>query len=412
MGVYATVEGDTFDLISRKEFGVETEAENIRKANPGLQEPLTGGLFILIPEQTDAPVNQAQKSDPENPNEIAMFIDGKRFRGFTNTVVTRSLDAISACTFSSVFEPTNLDFINIFRPFAYKDLRITIGDEDIFTGTLLNPKPKVSDDSAEISIDAYALPGVLQDCTPSSNSYPIEFNQLTLEEIAEQLVKPYGISVQFDNDSGASFERIAAQPQMSIIQFLAGLAKQRNLVISNTTDGKLLFRQSVETGNPTARLQEGFPSIISITPKFNAQQYYSHITGIQPVIVGITGQQLTQKNERYDGGRLRGHSFTVSDTFGADLNESVAAKMGRMFANAASYTVELSTWRKEIDKKLWVENETITLFAPSAFIFTDYEFIIRNVELSGEPSRQVATLELVLPGAFNGQIPESFPWDS
>lgn len=47
---YKVVQGDTFDRISRKVFGVETKADLIQKANPGVAF-LTQGLVITIPRQ-------------------------------------------------------------------------------------------------------------------------------------------------------------------------------------------------------------------------------------------------------------------------------------------------------------------------------------------------------------------------
>ena len=84
--------------------------------------------------------------------------------------------------------------------------------------------------------------------------------------------------------------------------------------------------------------------------------------------------------------------------------------MGRMFANAASYDIEVSTWR-DSENRLWRPNTTIKLLAPGAMIYNNYEFIIRKVKFVRTTTKFVATLNLISPGTLSGKIPESLPWD-
>ena len=81
-----------------------------------------------------------------------------------------------------------------------------------------------------------------------------------------------------------------------------------------------------------------------------------------------------------------------------------------MFGAMASYSVALSTWRDPAGN-LWAPNTTLKLQAPGAMIYNSYEFIVRSVEFSKDSTSETARLNLVLPGAFSGQIPEALPWD-
>ena len=81
-----------------------------------------------------------------------------------------------------------------------------------------------------------------------------------------------------------------------------------------------------------------------------------------------------------------------------------------MFGDMAAYSIRVATWR-DPDGALWAPNTTITLLAPGAMVYKEYEFVIRAVEFEGNRAARVATLELVIPGSFSGKIPEVLPWD-
>lgn len=406
---YKVVIGDTFELISRKKYGTELEADRIAKANPGASEPLTPGITLIIPILPNAPQNIQQKAISDNLNEVAVLIDGKRFRFWDKIRLTQSMDGMDTIEFGAPFNADIPNFRKIFKPFTYKSNVVTVGGEPFFTGRIINQPPVIENNQIVISVSGYSLPGVFNDCTAPASAFPLEFNNQGLQEIATTLAAPFGIDVIFDADQGAIFERVALKPTTKILSFLIDLAKQRNLIISSTERGKLLFQQSISIGNPVARLQQGEPPLLSVTPRFSPQEYYSHLTGLESVEIGLSGSQYTVKNERLEG-VIRPLIFTVPDAAKADVKAAVQAKMGRMFGNLAAYTIDVATWR-DPNGNIWKPNTTIKLTAPDAMIYNEYEFIIRSVNFEKDDTTEIATLDLIIPGSFSGQLPEILPWD-
>jgi len=146
-----------------------------------------------------------------------------------------------------------------------------------------------------------------------------------------------------------------------------------------------------------------------VSPFFSPQQYYSHITGLESVLVGTSGSQYTVRNP-YLAGVIRPHTFKSPDTQGGTVQDSVRAKAGRMFGNMAAYGVQVSTWR-DPSGALWRPNTTVVLNAPGAMVYSDYEFVVRSVRFDRTGDNESAELDLVLPGSFSGKIPEALPWD-
>jgi len=407
--MYSVITGDTFESISRKKYGTEKEADRIARANPGVAEPLTAGTTLTVPVLPEAPQNLQQAADSSTDDEVAILIDGQRFRFWDKVRITRSIDTMDTVEFGAPFDSEAPGFRETFRPFSFKTVVITVGGTPLFTGTMVAVNPVLENAQKIISVSGYSLPGVLNDCTSPASSFPLEYDNQGLREIATALAAPFGISVDFQADQGAVFERVASEPGKKVLAFLTELAKQRNLIISSSSRGKLVFLQSAESGQPVARLQQGSAPVLSVTPFFSPQEYYSHITGIEPVVVGLAGSQFTVKNPRLLG-VTRPLTFNAPDTLDADVKSAVEAKAGRMFGNMASYSVRVATWR-DPSGKLWEPNTAIKLRAPDAMIYNEYKFIIRSIEFSRDRATETATLNLVIPGSFSGKVPGALPWD-
>lgn len=405
---YSVIAGDTFSSIARETLGDDNLADFIASANPGVAEPLTEGLAINVPDVPGAPQDLTQQAPSVNLNDVALLISGARFRFWGVIVITRTLDAMDTVLFSAPFDADDDAFKSMFKPFSYADVVVTVGGEPLFKGTMIGVDPTVDAGARSVQISAYSLPGILADCTPFASSFPIEFNEVGLKEVVEKLIEPFGIAVTFNADAGAVFERVAIDPGKNILAFISNLARQRNLVVTSSPQGELIFEQSSDTGSPVAVLRQGESPLTSVTALFNPRAYFSHITGIEPVLFGADGSQFTVKNPFLQG-RGRPFTYNVTDTQSADVKVSVDAKMGRMFANVASYAITVSTWR-DPDGNLWKPNTTLILSAPDAMIYKDFEFVIRSVTLIKDSDSETAELTLIIPGSFSGKIPGAVPW--
>jgi len=407
LSLYKIIAGDTFELVARKKYGDESQASRIASANPGTSEPLVVGTQLVIPAQPSAPKDILQQAQADDENEVAVLIECERFRFWENIRTTRSIDAMDTVEFTAPQDPA---FRKIFKPFSYKSLDVTVGGDPLFTGTMIDIVPTLGNKRRTLDVSGYSLPGVLNDCTPpASMAGLLEFFDQGLEEIAKSMAAPFGLDVKFDADPGAIFDLVAVEMDVKVLRFLTKLAQQRNLIVTSTPEGALLFHQSVTPGKPVATLAQGASPVVAVVPDFDPQRYHSHITGVDPVLVGLEGGQFTVKNERLPG-VVRPFTFKTPDTIESNVKASVDAKAGRMFANVASYTIELSSWR-DPSGNLWTPNTTLKLEAPGAMIYNPYEFVIRSVELNKTSNSETARLNLVIPGSFSGKIPETLPWD-
>ena len=401
-----TVKGDTFESLSRRAYGSESGAAQIRKANPGYTSPFLAGVNVYVPPQIGAPTDKTQRTTGD---QIVVIVGGVKFEYWNEILVTRSIDAPPAIELSAVWEPSNKQLRDVFRPFGFKPISIFLGDQKLFTGDMTTATPQTRDDGSTITASAQGKTAILSDCTPPASAFPLAFDDQSLDTIAAALLSPLGISTKFEASAGAPFERVELQIGDQLMALIVKLAQQRGVVVGETVDGAALFTKAESDATPVAVLSADAPPVLQIDAKFNPQNYYSHITAIAPTIVGLKGEQVTVKNP-YLTNILRPYTFEADDSGNETLQQIAEAKAGRMFANMVSWSVRLATWYKA-DGSTWQPGERVKLSGDTAMIYRPTIFLIRSVTLAQNESSRTATLDLVLPGGFAGVIPETLPWE-
>jgi prophage tail gpP-like protein len=365
----------------------------------------------------------------QNEN-VELQIGGKLLSHWFDLEVKLSVDSFDTVGFSAPFDPSRKEMREMFRPFSYQPIVVKLNGDDLFTGTMIGVDPGFDANSGTVQITGYAQPGVLGDCTAPSGlgrkgkrsakgAVPLAFNKATLRDISNQLCEPFGLACEYRSEVGAPFEKVAIKLDENIHKFLVDLAKQRGLVLTNNVDGSLLYWQSIARGAPVVQLVQGVPPLTGVQAAFSPQDYYSEITGYAAARRRKGGTVYTYVNPWLGAGiddgsgpinQHRPNSCKFDDTERADAPTATRAKVGRMFANMASWVTEpLPTWR-DPQGKLWDPNTSMTLLAPSAMIYKESELLIRDVVLRCSKDSLTAVLGLVLPGAFSGEIPETLPW--
>jgi len=401
---YNTIQGDTYDAVSRKVYGVEVYADLLEKSNPGRPGPFAAGEVLNVP-----PVTPGYVPQDATPQRVSITIGGRTVTVFTQIEVERAFDKIDTFSLVAPLTPDDPLFREIFRPLSFQRAVVGLEGAPVLVGTLVNVTPATSAGGRTVALTGYALPGVLSDCMTPASAYPVEFNDLSLQGIADTLCAPFGIQPRFVDDPGADFTRVEPRTDEPVLGFLVRLAAMRGGVWGSGEDGALEFRKSKAAGVPVAELAEGQPPLMSVDPVFDPQAYFSEVTAVAPVDIGAEGGRQTVKNP-FVPGSIRPFTFKVQNADNVDVMDVAQAKIGRMFGNAATYVAEVSTW---LDKNgdAWAPGSFVSLQAPGALVYEPYVFEVRAVKLRLGGDGETAILSLVIPGAFDGKVPEVLPWD-
>lgn len=406
MAVYTVSQGDSLDRIARKYFGSAQNTALLKQANPHLQDLLVEGAEIFLPSFNQLSAIQS-RVPYNNDDEVSIIINNVPFRIWQEITIDKSIDSSSVVQFEGPFEPDFQLHKDMFKPFSFNKIQTFIGGSQFFDGYLLIAVPSLTENSSTVRVTAYSKSAVLNDCTLPASMFPLEFNAQTLTQIASACCAPFGVKVK-SSVAGASFKRVSAKPQDKVLSFLSSLSGQRNAVMTDNQFGDLVIQSSISSGTPVAVLEQGSSPLMNVSNNFSPQEYYSHLTGVLPNKPVVKGGKYTVKNPFLNV--LRPAVFSADDAQKGDIKTATEAKMGRMFANAISYSITVSTWRDSAGN-LWAPNTIIRLKAPGAMIYNHYNFLVRKVKFKNNSAGNVAELSLVLPGAFSGKIPKGLPWD-
>jgi len=417
--------GDTLGKISVRYYGYFSKWADIVKANPQLSGRKTAsdgsplifpGDILIIPENERATATSAEPAktvvlDEDAKQDMSLIIDGKRFTGFTGYTLVQSVKGVDAFSFSAPYDSSKDDLRAAFAPFVYHDCKVYYDGDMVFNGVALAPAVSLSSSSSTLNVQGYAKCGVLIDsCLPES-LFPAEYNGLNLKQIAETVCAPFGLSVVVDGDIGDVFEKVEIDVGGKVWDFLEKLAEQRGLFLSNTQDGSLLIYKP-KTESVSASFKQGEFPLISVTPNFNSQGMYSHITGYSKTTTESDSAKYTWENTFLTKkGVLRCMGKKIEDATEGTLEASVKALAGEMFASCVKYSINVSGHRDK-NGRVYRKNMALSLMAPGAEIFKDTKFLVDEVTLKRSDNEGMsASFSLVLPESRDGSLPEVFPWE-
>jgi prophage tail gpP-like protein len=373
----------------------------------------------IIPPAPPPPIKRVIQNAPpkktvvlsDGNDDVSIIIEGKRFIGFTSYNLKLSYDSLDAFSFSAPYDPAIKDLKESLTPFAFKSCEVYYANTLIFRGVLLTPDPELADKSSEITLQGYPLCGVLNDCMLPPTKYPLGCNGINMKGIAEAACAVYQIPVFFDGDIGSDFTEVSIEPTDKILDFLLKLAKQRGLLFTNNEEGSLVFFNS-RNEKAFVSFKEGKQPLLSIKPKFNAQEFYSHITGFSKTDAEYPSLSYTYENKYLiQKGVLRHHSVMIDDAdTSSDLEAAVKAYAGRMFADCVSFDLQCEGHLNERNE-LFQKGMTVCVYAPSAMIARDTNFIAREITITRTTQGRTASMNLVLPGSYTGETMEVFPWE-
>lgn len=406
-GTYRANGGETWNLIARMTSGNDLDADKVRRANPGVMEPIAAGTLLQIPtEDLTAP------STVEPPSDTKIIVNGALLGQWDGFELARSIDAIGKASWTV---PNETETRALFRPMSAPNVVISAGPV-LLTGRCENPETDNAPDRKTLTVSAYSSPGILERCPPPIDAFPLEWTDSNLVTIANDLCLYHGVYCDFQADSGPLFKRVDIQPGGPVLDFLADLARQRGPVVSSSPHGTLLVWTGVQPGNPVSELEKGQPAVVSVKTTIDESRYYSSVTGTLPPRTKRRGRKDKGPGVKYTvdnphaTDQVRPFIAEFQDIDEGELGTAVEALAGRMFSAIVSVDVELSTWLND-QGQIYEPNTTLKLKSPEDFIETSYEFVIADVTLRQSANGgRTAALRCTIPGAYTGDIPEAMPW--
>ncbi|EIE7935675.1 phage tail protein [Salmonella enterica] len=183
---------------------------------------------------------------------VELFISGKIFSGWIGVSVRRSLEHLAGSFSLELMLPGQPvpDGIDPGQP-----LKLQINGVTVITGYLDTVKHKLTATSNKITITGRDKTGDLVDCSAVFKGS--QWHNRTLEQIAGDLCKPFGIRVIWqvsDATAAKPFVSFTLQLSETVSDALTRAARHRGVLVTSNADGDLVFTQAGNQQTDTLEL--------------------------------------------------------------------------------------------------------------------------------------------------------------
>ena len=335
--------------------------------------------------------------------ELALKVDGRRLTAWEGFSLSRSLQAVAGA-----FALEASDRAGFPVPEGAR-VQLEVEGEPALDGWVDAVRPRFDARERRVAIVGRDRTADLVDC--SIVDTPAEFLGLTLDALAAELVRPFGIEVASTaaalsgSGLGAPFERFAIQPGETVFEALERAARFRGALLTTDGSGRLVL--DVPAARRAAvELVEG-RNVKSGSGAYDRSGRFRRYL--------VQGQRSGSDLVFADGCRSDGEAFDDAiranrstlilaegwtDLASAQRRAEWEATVRRARGSAVSITVQ--GWRQAPGGELWSPNSVVRVRCPSLRL--DRDLLISGTRLSLDPrAGSIAELELVHPEAFTPQ---------
>ena len=300
---------------------------------------------------------------------------------FNNFQLQLRYDSVaSAFSFDFYFDPNNPQHRETACVSHFHEAIVQHNGETLVTGFIVQQSfsDKASKQLAKFS--GYSKPGVLEDCSIPRELFPIQWNNLGLEDIAKKILAPFKLKLVVDPAVKARANKpyadIKAEAGQSIKDFLSKLANDRNIILTHNEFGDLLFTEAKTEGPPEIYF-DGTQNGVEMDLSFNGQGLHSTITIMkQADSEGGNAGEITVSNP-YVPIVFRPTVATQGSGDDNDTSNAAAAALAKEL-KSIPLKINVSSW--EMNGKLLRPNMIISVHRPELYLFKPTRFFVEAVD--------------------------------
>lgn len=355
---------ETFESIAIQYLYQSARASDIKILNNTNQ--IYEGQVLKIPD-----LFPAEKGNYEF-EEAGIVINGKEIASVPGIAVDDSFDALGA-TFNFTL-PTEDIFKEISVPFGYQDVDIYTKSDLLMSGKILRVATK-NGSGNNTTYSGMQPAAILSQLNFPPSLYPREFSNASLKTIAEKICKPFGISVEIDDNAvdkaNEKFLKSAAYSNEYLAGYLADLAHQRSLIIGSTPEGALrISLDAIEDADPVLNLVSPYGS----TCNFDGSKIYSDYTAFRK---GNSKVAPKKGNEKLDIDFFRTKVIQQTTRQTGTIKDFIKSEVIRSLLDAFEFSFSLP-YIRTANGDLLKKNQIIQIEAPEHKINKPTNFIIRT----------------------------------
>lgn len=373
------------------------------------------GEILNIPSGELDDLTDEQTIRVDADDELTILIDGVKCPLPHEFSFTEYFDACSdSFSLTYPYEPSlanpafDID-IDDLKTKGLPKQRIYIGEDPVLSGNIEVPAYSIDPSASVITLAGRSATFLLEksDVYPS---IPREFLNLTLDKIAPQITRPYGIGVEIaDNvDLSEPFEKATIEDNEKPFFFLSKLARERQCLLGCTASGKLLIHKAVQSepvahfkiessGNNLGVRTGGefyeFIGVQSLDFTFDTTQLYGQYIGKtstpddQNLVETVQSKVLLQQSVNIK---------EISEATAKTLPDITAWEEQKAVREFYKNAIPFPDWLNPNTGTRWKTGEFVTLEAPESGIPKPKLMMIRSIQFTkNSEDKRIAVLNLI-----------------
>lgn len=327
-------------------------------------------------------------------HDVRLVVDGQRLTGWKTFDLVRSIEAIAGA-----FAVTTSDRVGFPVPEG-SAVEVQVEGETVLSGWIDSVRPSFDKTSRSVAIAGRDRTADLVDCSPLESES--EYSGLSIDGLATEIARPFGIQVVTVADPGPVFERFAIQPGETAFEALDRAARLRGVLLSGDGAGGLLIDRPA-SARAGAALVEG-ENLLGGSGAFDRSGRFRRyvVRGAQAGSDLIYGDDLRSEAEAFDDAIRKTRGIVILAEGSADPGTSQRraeweATVRR--ARGSALTVNVQGFRQGPGLGLWRPN--LLARVRSSTLRVDRDLLVSGVRFRLDAQGGSTTsLELVGADAF------------
>lgn len=334
----------------------------------------------------------------EIKDEVSITVGGQAFDGWENVSVSKNLESIANEFSLSLFDK----FEGLRENWPLKpgvNIEININRNRVFTGRIEVLGVDYTDEKRGFTISGRSLSGDLID---SMHKGPCEYTNISLTNLARELVKPFGLKV-FESVVPDVISKFAVKPGETIFDALDRAARAQGFFFISTREGNIRLTRAARA-RAFSSLEQDI-NILSATANYDDSKRHNEyiVKGQTSGLPDFNGENVSQaEGGAKDLGITRNRPLIMIAEGNAD--STIATKRAQWeasvrLAKAIRVQATVQGWTQE-DGSLWGINQVTTF--TSSFLGLNRDLLITNVNhTDGTEEGKTTTMMLTDPQAYN-----------
>lgn len=416
--IYAVKAGDTLKNVSRRFFALGNKTEDIVKSNDflgyrresgntdlgGTPNIFAGDVLRIVTD--DAGISAVQGKQPD---EVTLYLNEEKVDIPDGSLLSLGYDRCCD-SFSGDFpwDPNSQRDRVFWQPDNPPTVKVFCGSNQVFGGKFEVTQPRSPIKERRVHAEARSHTLKIQKSNIPANKYPLEREGENLLQLAEWVSGIWGQRIEDLTGATEPFKKTSLGNGTKAFNWLMNLATTRARVMSPTADGFGLIIKSPENLAPSvATFTEGINGFEPPQPSYNTADL--HGTYLATIDAGNNpGKLIVYRDPDFSEDSVAFENLTDADDSTAQAALEYAAR--KKYRNFFEMSMIASPGILNPLGNMWAPGQVITLNAPSAMIYNNFDFMVRTVDLNLGKSAVTPVLGIIPPEVYRGERVKRFPW--